>query len=172
MTVMQTMTDSDMRERLAAFVALEARLADAHRYEEWLELWDEECPEYFIPIDEGHSPGERVPIVYDDRQRLSERVMRLSGGYAHSQIPRHQLARVVSNLEFAPSSEAPDDAPGEEYQVAGKFILAAWRHGVQDVYAGDVSYWIRAEADRCVLRKKQVVLINRHDALGNLTFIV
>src|SRR5688572_15075472 len=79
----------------------ETDLLDAKRYEEWLALFADDG-RYWIPLDWVPAAGEwaadladdtpargvdRVNIVYDDRQRLRERVDRMLGGAFWDETP-------------------------------------------------------------------------------------
>src|ERR1700730_3107539 len=49
---------------IAAFIYLEARLADEARYTEWEALWDDDA-RYWVPRHEGADPDAEVSYIYD-----------------------------------------------------------------------------------------------------------
>lgn len=70
------------------FLFREAQLADAHAYDEWLALWTKELV-YWVPIDQARpDPASAISLIYDDRERLEERLFRLGTNLAHAQRPR------------------------------------------------------------------------------------
>lgn len=78
----------------------EARLIDALRLEDWLSLYTEDCA-YWIPADVvGADPARFVSWEFNDRRRLEERVERLEGGRAFSQIPITRTTHIYSNIEM------------------------------------------------------------------------
>ncbi len=51
-----------MSNEIAAFLYLEARLVDEHRYKEWLSLWEESGTLYWVPCnDDDIDPRARYP---------------------------------------------------------------------------------------------------------------
>ncbi len=112
--------DSAVRERVERFLILEARLMDEHRYKEWLALWAEDGV-YWVPCnDDDIDPARHVSIIYDDRERLQQRIERLMSGAVLAQEPKPRMRRVVSNIEI----EAADAA---ELAVQSNFVLALAR---------------------------------------------
>jgi len=78
----------------------EARLIDALRLEAWLALFTEDCA-YWIPADvSAADPARVVSWEFNDRRRLEERVERLEGGRAFSQIPITRTTHLYSNIEM------------------------------------------------------------------------
>jgi benzoate/toluate 1,2-dioxygenase beta subunit len=78
----------------------EARLIDGLRLEDWLALFTQDCA-YWIPADvTGADPARVVSWEFNDRRRLEERVERLEGGRAFSQIPITRTVHLYSNFEM------------------------------------------------------------------------
>ena len=87
-------------EAVAAFLYREARLIDEHRYQEWLGLWENDNTLYWVPCNEDDiDPRHHVSIIYDDHDRLMQRVERLLSGSVMAQQPVPKMRRVVSNIE-------------------------------------------------------------------------
>ena len=88
----------DLVEEVTDLLYLEAELADANAYDDWLALWDEECL-YWVPCNlDDYDPAHHVSIIYDDRSRLEQRCFRLTTGGAHAQEPASKSCRVVGNV--------------------------------------------------------------------------
>ena len=67
-----------LRERIESFLYYEARLIDEHQYDQWLSLWTEDSL-YWIPCNSDDAdPALQAMIIYDNRDRLAERVLRLT----------------------------------------------------------------------------------------------
>ena len=154
------------RERAETFLYREALLADEHRFDEWLALWDETDVTYWIPSNNDDlDPKRQISIAYDDRARLEERLTRLKSRGAHSQQPRSRLRRMVSNI----SIESDDGALA---RVEANFMLLELRSGMQDVFGGRLVYSLRYDAAGIRMLAKKVVLVNNDEFIGNLTFLL
>lgn len=154
------------RERAEAFLYREAQLADEHRFDEWLALWDDADITYWIPSNRDEvDPRRQISIAYDDRARLEERLSRLNSRGAHSQQPRSRMRRTVSNLTI----ESDDGALA---QVEANFTLLALRSGKQDIFGGRFIYRLRYDPERIRIVSKKVLLVNNDDFIGNMTFLL
>lgn len=154
-----------------ALLYREARLLDEGRLEEWLEMFTDDAL-YWIPIAEGDTDRE-PSIVYDDRQRMGERVYRLLKTPAYSQIPASRTIRHVSNVELLNDNpDAPqvrcnnliaELRPGDVHQVG----LAAPRH-----VSASCTYDLRPVNEELRIVTKRADLLVRDLPLYNFTFIV
>jgi benzoate/toluate 1,2-dioxygenase beta subunit len=91
---------ADDRAACERLLHTEARLIDALRLEAWLALFTEDCA-YWIPADvSAEDPARFVSWEFNDRRRLEERVERLEGGRAFSQIPITRTVHLYSNIEM------------------------------------------------------------------------
>lgn len=171
-------SEQDIRLFLAAqhFLFEEAVLMDEHRYEQWLSLWTEEL-QYWVPADpRDPSPHLRVSLICDNRSRLLERIARWEGGHAHSQIPRPQLVRTVSNVRLHGRSDEG------HLVVTSRFSLMTARPSglVTEevrlgVWGGTSEHHLRVDpGDEMRLRiaRKTVRLLNAHGPLGNIQFLL
>src|SRR3989442_13576333 len=88
------------RHQIETFLYREARLMDEHAYDEWLALWTDDAW-YWVPCDRDDSDAMReVSIIYDNRARLEDRILRLKSGAIYAQEPKSRLRRVVANGEI------------------------------------------------------------------------
>ena len=94
--------DKDIVER---FLYREARLMDAHSYDDWLSLWDEDAT-YWVPCNaDDIDPTQNVSVIYDRRGQLRARIQRLKEtSWLREQAPR--LKRLVSNIEVESATES------------------------------------------------------------------
>jgi 3-phenylpropionate/cinnamic acid dioxygenase small subunit len=109
---------------LERFYYDEAALLDAHRYEEWLDLFADDL-HYFMPIrrtrtraeidQEFTRPGE-MAFFDDDKMLLARRVMKLQTGRSWSEDPPSRTRHLVTNVRIT-----HDD--GHQLSVASNFHL-------------------------------------------------
>ncbi len=148
------------------FLYREAELADTHRYDEWFKLWTRELL-YWVPCNtDDLDPKRKISFVYDDRDKLEERLYRLGTKHAHSQQPKSRLARTVSNVLFE------DYEPARGGAVISRFVCGEARGGEQTVWMGRVRHTLVREEGRLLMKEKKVFLLNNDMPMGNLTFII
>jgi benzoate/toluate 1,2-dioxygenase beta subunit len=158
--------DAIGREAVEAFLFREARLADENRYDEWLALWTEDVT-YWVPANiDDYDPDEHVSILYDNRERLQDRIARLKSGGAWSQEPQSRMRRVISNIEIEPSRR-PD-----ERIVISNFVLGELRRGRDAVYFAQQKHRLRLTAGGLRMAAKTVYLVKNNEPLHNLSFLI
>ena len=138
---------------------------DEGRYEEWLALWTDDGV-YWVPCNHDDiDPMREVSIIYDDRQRLGERVDRLKSGSVLAQEPKPRMRRVISNIEIAARE-------GAELTVHSNFILGVARFGTQQLWMGRNIHRIRGAGDALKIAHKKVLLINSDQEMPLLQFLI
>lgn len=143
----------------------EADLLDARDFEAWLDLYTDDAV-YWIPQGDADDPVREVSIIYDDRRRMHERVLRLASGFAYSQDPPSTTCHLVGNVM------ARDGADDGELRVTSKLIVSEVRRGTQNIYAGSVEHLLVTDGDDLRIRRKTVRLANSDIPLGNVTFLI
>jgi 3-phenylpropionate/cinnamic acid dioxygenase small subunit len=147
------------------FLAREARLMDEGRYDEWLSLWTEDGL-YWVPCNHDDTdPMRDVSLIYDDRQRLGERVDRLKSGSVLAQQPKPRMRRIVANIEIV----ARD---GAETVVHSNFILGIARPAGQQFWMGRSIHRLRGAGDALRIAHKKVLLINSDSEMPLLQFLI
>ena len=147
------------------FLFREARLADEHRYEEWLSLWADEAT-YWVPCDvDSTDPMRHVSLIYDNRAKLSERVARLKSGTVLAQDPKPHMRRVISNIEIGPPSE-------NGIVVEANFILVEARGARQNIWCGRTFHTLREQNGALKIAQKKVLLINTDQEMPVLQFLI
>jgi 3-phenylpropionate/cinnamic acid dioxygenase small subunit len=151
---------------IEAFLYKEARLADENRYDEWAALWTDDAI-YWLPANsDDYDPHQHISIIYDDRERLQDRVDRLKSGAAWAQEPRSRIRRVVSNIEIEPPTD------NGEVSVSSNFVLGDLRRGLQAVYFARQIHRLRPSAEGLKLAYKKVMLLNNNEPIHNLSFLI
>jgi benzoate/toluate 1,2-dioxygenase beta subunit len=156
--------DAVSDDEIRKFVYRESRLLDEGRIEDWLAIWAPDA-RYWVPSSGDDLSLDRVQLILDDRDRLEERVYRLTHADAHAQEPRSQTTHLVSGVEI-------DRASAADVVVHAALVIVELRHEVQQIYAGRVRYTVRASSDRLELVEKRVLLTRNSEVLGNMTFLI
>ena len=151
--------------QIETFLYREARLMDEHAYDEWLALWTDDAL-YWVPCNRDDSdPMREVSIIYDNRARLEDRIMRLKSGAIYAQEPKSRLRRVVANVEI-------EEGENGAVIVYSNFNLTELRRGKQDTFAGRTIHRLRPEGGSFKIAYKKVLLVNNNEVIDNLTFLV
>jgi 3-phenylpropionate/cinnamic acid dioxygenase small subunit len=151
---------------VAGFLYREARLMDEHRYQEWLALWESADTLYWVPCnDDDIDPRRQVSIIYDDHDRLVQRVERLVSGTVLAQQPVPRMRRIVSNIE-------PEQEAAGVIAVRSNFILATARAGRQELWAGQAQHRLRVRDGTHRIVSKKVLLNNSDQEIPLLQFLI
>lgn len=146
---------------------LEARLLDERRFEDWLDLFSEDCL-YWLPVlDVVGEPS----LIHDDRNAMEERVFRLLSTTVHAQTPVSRTQHDISNIEI-------------ENEGSGLAVIRCNQvvHEVRVGAPGQMGLGeLRSVPARCTyrviwedgwkLKEKKCLLLQRDLPLYNLTFI-
>jgi 3-phenylpropionate/cinnamic acid dioxygenase small subunit len=152
------------RTAVESFLYREARLMDAHLYDEWLALWDDDAT-YWVPCNaDDIDPARNVSIIYDRRGQLRNRIQRLKEtSWLREQAPR--LKRLVSNIEIDANTDS-------EIVVNSAFLIAELHHHSPYLWAGSTTHKLRATPDGFKIKYKKVVLLNNNEPLPNMLFLI
>ena len=151
-------------EAVQAFLFHENRLLDENRYEEWVDLFADDGI-YWIPSNEFDiDPKTHVCVVYADKARLREVVVRAQSGTFWAQEPPSRTSRLVGNICI--EERLPD------CRVRSKVLVAELRRGRQRQFAGTCRYRLQRSNGQWKIREKRVELIGNDEPLDNFTFMV
>ena len=166
MTQSVTLSDApDLRQRVAAFLDLEADLLDRLAYREWLDLWDLSGV-YIVPIERSETDYEsRLNHIYDDHDMRSKRVERLLGGHAPSATPITRTVRSTMRIRILESLP-------NELLLSSSLHIVSYKRQVQTLTAADVQHRLLLDGDTFRIKEKVVQLINSDEPLGELSFIL
>jgi 3-phenylpropionate/cinnamic acid dioxygenase small subunit len=148
---------------VAAFLYLEARLADEARYSEWEALWTDDA-RYWVPMGQDQDPDTHVSYIYDNRQRIRSRIAQLNSGARHAQTPPSVMRRLISNLERVATDE-------RSVTVASNFVLFEYRVEMT-TWAGRYLHRIETGPDGLRLIDKTVHLVNAQGPIPTLAFLI
>ena len=158
--------EAELRAEFEQLIFLEARLMDDSRYEEWLELWDTgECL-YWVPLNDFEGdPETRVALIYDNRERIEDRVTRLTSKAVPSQIPRSRLMRSLSNIIILSATD-------EEISGTSQFILGEVRNDHQTIIFGRNEHVLVHTPAGLKIKSKKVFLLGSDMTVGNMTYLL
>ena len=150
------LVDAALERELADFVAMEAALLDAGRFDEWLALFADDG-RYWVPLQGAAQvdPFGHNSLAYEDRLLLTLRVERLKNPRAHSQQPRSRCQHVLqrsSAVEFA------DGANG--YELRTPFLYVESRDREQVLLTGSYRHVLVAVDGAWKIRLKRVDLLD------------
>lgn len=155
--------DTADRAACERLLALECRLIDEDRLEEWLELFVPECL-YWIPAEPvGRDPRRTVTLEIHDRRRLEDRVARLRTGFAYSQIPPSRTRHLLTNIEMW-------TAGADEIRARANFLIHAFRLEHHKTHAGWMGYALKRTGADWKIEIKQINLIDADYGQENITF--
>lgn len=166
--------DIELRLEIEAFLYREARLADESRYDEWLELFDDEV-HYWVPAGPAdYDPADRISYVNDNRGRLQTRIRQLQTGVRWAQTPPSPMRRIVSNVEILERDGDPT-VDGGRCVVGSNFVL--YEHSIQAsdelrTWAGRATHRLRRVGDDWRIQAKTIELVNASVSLPTLAFLL
>lgn len=158
------------RQDAEDFLYREAALLDDGRLDDWLALFSDDG-RYRLPIASGEDPLEPA-LVDDDRDRLAERVFRLTSTQAHAQLPPSRTVHDVHNVRL-------EELSADEVLVHCNLTVHEVRVGGPEqvglgrprVLPGRAVYVLRP-GPPVRIRAKTVHLLERDLPLPNIAFIV
>ena len=106
-----------------------------------------------------------VSILYDNRSRIGIRIKQLKTGRRHTQTPRSELARLISNIEILSVSSQEVDV------IANAMIFEDNMRG-ETLWASRNEYRLRLYDGAFKLVRKKVGLVNNHKPIFTLSFLV
>jgi 3-phenylpropionate/cinnamic acid dioxygenase small subunit len=147
------------------FLFKEARYMDEGRYQEWLSLWTMDAV-YWVPCnDDDSDPNTHVSIIFDDRERLEQRIERLLSGSVLAVEPRPKMRRVISNIEIV-------DESASRIIVESNFVLGVARSSGQQFWIGRSRHELRSVGSCLGIVRKKVMLINNDQEIPLLQFLI
>ncbi|MCC5987384.1 MAG: aromatic-ring-hydroxylating dioxygenase subunit beta [Pararhodobacter sp.] len=156
---------AELHHHVSQFLYHEARLQDTHAYDDWEQLWEEDAI-YWIPAN-GHDtdPETQMSILYDNRSRIRVRVEQLKTGRRHTQTPRSELARLISNIEITLIE-------GNEVSVRANVLIHEDNLRGETLWAARNEYRLRQVNGQFRLVRKKVGLVNNAKPVFTLSFLV
>lgn len=156
-------------ERPESLPLIEARLLNARRFQDWLDLYAPDAW-YWVPLRPEHTdPKTSLSHLYEDRQLMEARILRLIHPHAWTLQPAARSVRVVSDVHIV----ASDPADGR-WETAATFVMVEYRKPEtrpesRRIFAGTMRHGIRRYGDTLRLAWKRVDLVDCEGAFGAVT---
>ena len=145
----------------ADFIASEAALLDAGRFDDWLALFTEDG-HYWVPLlgAAQADPHSHNSIAYEDRLLLQLRIDRLKNPRAHSQHPASHCQHVLQR-----SIVEHEDAATGELALRTPFLYVEVRGDDQILLAGTCRHLLARTPAGWAIRQKRIDLLGAGRAL-------
>jgi 3-phenylpropionate/cinnamic acid dioxygenase small subunit len=151
---------------LEQFLYREARLLDAGRFDEWLDLFTADAT-YWVPLEAGQKdPIETCSIIYDDRTLLEMRVRQYRHPRAHARVPFARTVHQVSNVVLL-----EERAERGEATVGSTLVLIEFRAERQRTFGALVEHRLRRAGGDWKIAAKRVDLVNSEGELDGLAVL-
>ena len=161
--------DIATHHELSQLLALEARLLDERRFDEWLQLFADDI-HYWMPtrynrlgreMDKEISARNELATFDEDKGSLRQRVFRLNTGMAWAEDPPSRTRHLVTNLWVRPTDE-PD-----EFDVQSYFLTYRNRGDTDwDLWAGKRDDLVRRVGDRTWQFARRTILLDQATILS------
>lgn len=149
--------------RLIEFVYHEARLIDEKRFDEWYDLYAEDC-RYWMPLMRGQpDSADHTSLFDEDKLLLKIRIERLRNPRSYSQAQPSWCQHILQ----APSIERRDAERGTVI-LRTPFMYLECQQDQQEVYAGVAWHHLKHSGDKILIVLKRIELLNCEAALPSL----
>ncbi|SAL68670.1 benzoate 1,2-dioxygenase subunit beta [Caballeronia udeis] len=119
---------------VSEFLYYEAHLLDTWQLREWADLFADDGVYLVPPPSEPEGdPSHTLFLIYDDRDRIRERAIRLMKNTAHAEFPKSVTTHLISNIAIT----AVD---AERLSVRSTFVVYRARGAKFDVFPGHSRY--------------------------------
>ena len=106
-----------------------------------------------------------MSVIYDNRSRIGIRIAQLNTGRRHTQEPRSNLVRIVSNVEIV-------SVEGDEMSVHSNSLVYEDSLRGETIWACRNEFRLRRAEDGLRMVKKKVGLVNNHKPINTLSFLI
>lgn len=149
------MNTNNERDEVEEFLYEEAALLDAWDLRKWQELFTP-GGEYMIVTPnienpETASPTEKLFLVADDQERLTQRVERLLDKTAHVEFPHSKTRHCLSNIRIQSSG-------GVELRVRANFVTYRTKNDETTYFPGHVIYELERQGETFRIRRKRCII--------------
>ncbi len=155
------------RREIEDFLYMEARLLDTGKLDEWLALYTEDAT-YWVPANaDDINPMLHVSIIYDDRERMQERIWSIRSGVRWAQDPPSRLRHLITNVEVLSES-------GDELTATSNFACFEIRRAIYGMrfFVGRYEHTLRRVDGAWRIARKKIELLDNDAPIENLTFIL
>jgi 3-phenylpropionate/cinnamic acid dioxygenase small subunit len=167
-----------LKEELQDLLYREAELLDERRYEDWLDLFTEDCRYWMpmrrnVPADdparEFTREGVDVNWFDEGKDTLTRRVKQIRTGVHWAEQPPSRICHMVSNVQILDTP--PEGPPPAEVAVKSRFLI--YRNRVEtetDLLVGKREDVLRRVEDAWRIARRKIILDQSVLLAKNLTF--
>ncbi len=152
------------RAQVENFLYYETSLLDTGAYAAWIDLFTDDG-RYWVPAEHSNDANAGVSLVFDDKPRMRERLIRQSSGQFWAQQPASQVTRLVGNVRVLTPFDNGDE------QVEARLLICEFRGERQQLLSGVCHYRLNCRGETFLIREKKVLLNNRARYFANLGFL-
>ncbi len=139
---------------------LEARCLDERRWQDWLELFVENC-EFWAPaslstssIEYTTDPRREVSLIfYDHRQGLIDRIARISSDEDYAARPLPRTCHAVNNIML-------DEGDDRRMRLTASWRVDFYRQRQTGQYFGHYHYELVRPRETWMIAKKKIFVLN------------
>jgi 3-phenylpropionate/cinnamic acid dioxygenase small subunit len=143
---------------LEAFIYSEAAFLDERRWNDWLDLFVEDC-EFWVPSwdDTGEvttDPNSQISLMYyRDKQGLRERVERITSGLSPASARQPRTCHLITNMRFEPQGD-------DKVTVRSNWTVHSFRPRHEQMHYGFYEHRLVRQNERWLVQRKKVVVLN------------
>ena len=155
------------KDEVESVLFREADLLANGEFDTWLTLYTEDAI-YWIPSNaDDINPMLHVSLVYDDRERMQERIWSIQSGVRWAQDPRSRIRHFISNIEIT-------EEAGDEVVVSSSYAVFEIRRAIYGdrYFVGRCEHRLRRVGGEWKIARKKIELLNNDAPIENLTFIL
>lgn len=155
------------QQEIEQFLYHEAALLDNRKFDEWLALYTDDAL-YWVPANEYDiNPMLHVSFIYDDKNRMQDRVWSVQSGVRWSQDPQSRTRHLISNVMILEEN-------GDELTVTSNFVMFEIRRAIYGdrYFAGRFTHTLRKVNGAWNIAHKKIDLINNDAPIENLVMII
>jgi len=155
-----------LKDEIADFLAMEAELLDARRFDDWLDLLTEDI-RYWMPIARNVEAGDLAREFtaegtdanwFDEGiETLRQRVTQLATSVHWAEQPPSRTTHMIGNLQLA--AVTPESGPAQEVRTRCRFLLYRNRlEDEQDIFIGKRNDTLRRVDGRWKIAAREIYL--------------
>ena len=155
------------KDEVESVLFKEAGLLAKGEFDQWLTMYTDDAI-YWIPANADEiNPMLHVSIIYDDKERMQERIWSIQSGVRWAQDPRSRIRHFISNIEILANS-------GDEALISSSYAVFEIRRAIYGdrYFVGRCEHSLRKVTGEWKIAGKKIELLNNDAPIENLTFIL
>lgn len=143
---------------ICTFLYKEARLLDDRQWDEWLKLYDENCPFWMPAWDDNDTltedPQAQISLIYyPNKNGLEDRIFRIKTERSSASMPEPRTLHTISNIEVLEQS-------GDQVKVRFNWVTHNFRYLHHHQFFGVSFYSLKKNGGSYLITHKKTILKN------------